>query len=99
MLTAREREAADEVKRARAEWIRKHGRNGKAWYGEIYLHSDWWRRRRAEALADAGGRCWNCGASGRRLEIHHRSYARLGCEAASDLRAICRQCHSTFHHR
>lgn len=32
-----------------------------------------------------------------RLEVHHLTYERLGCEAPDDLLVLCGRCHATFH--
>jgi hypothetical protein len=63
----------------------------RAWYRNVYLSSPHWRAQRARAIARAGGRCERCGAHG--LEVHHRTYARLGRERDRDLRALCHRCH------
>lgn len=65
-------------------------------YGE-YLQTDHWQRIRTGALRRAGYRCATCNASGVTLDVHHRTYERRGQEYASDVIALCRQCHSRFH--
>jgi 5-methylcytosine-specific restriction endonuclease McrA len=57
-----------------------------------YLQSDLWARVRTAALRRAGYRCSACGAS-RNLEVHHRTYERLGGEAWADLVVLCHGCH------
>ena len=60
-----------------------------------YIGSSSWRQsraRRAEFVA-ARRRCRICNARGP-LEAHHRTYRRLGRERASDLTALCRECHA-----
>lgn len=61
-----------------------------------YLKSDAWQTRRAAALRRAEHRCQVCGAA-ERLEVHHRSYERLGNERPADLVVLCRKCHQVFH--
>jgi len=61
-----------------------------------YLRSATWRRKRAAALKRAGFRCQVCNGS-KRLDVHHRTYARFGRERASDLIVLCRTCHDIFH--
>lgn len=61
-----------------------------------YLASDAWRRKRALLLRRAGHRCQVCNARGR-LDIHHRTYERLGREHPADLGVLCRACHERFH--
>jgi len=75
----------------------KHWRRRRAWYRGVYLRSPHWRRRRARAVALAGGRCTRCGRPSRRLEVHHRTYARLGRERDRDLEALCPLCHDRRH--
>jgi 5-methylcytosine-specific restriction endonuclease McrA len=57
-----------------------------------YLHSRVWRTLRAKKLAEAKYRCQNCG-SRTRLEVHHKTYERLGHERLSDLAVLCSICH------
>lgn len=64
-------------------------------YGE-YLASAEWRKRRDRAIARAEGRCQLCNSE-KYLNVHHRSYARLGHEKAADLVVLCRACHEHFH--
>ena len=74
------------------------GRGGsRAWYRKKYLRSPHWRARRARSIALAGNRCERCGRGGS-LDVHHRSYARLGRERDRDLRVLCRDCHDREHH-
>ena len=61
-----------------------------------YLKTEWWQQRRAKALARAEHRCQVCN-SDKRLEIHHRTYERLGHERDADLIALCHDCHTLFH--
>ncbi len=57
-----------------------------------YLRSRGWLKRRGEAVARAHGHCERCG-SNVRLEVHHRTYARVGRERPEDLEVLCRRCH------
>lgn len=66
----------------------------------MYLLSDEWQLRRLEALRAAGFRCERCGwiSHGLRgLEVHHRTYERLGQELPADLEVLCRLCHAEEH--
>jgi 5-methylcytosine-specific restriction endonuclease McrA len=65
-------------------------------YREVYLRSDHWKRVRREALERAGNKCQRCSASGP-LDVHHRTYKRLGGELPSDLQVLCRTCHDAVH--
>lgn len=63
-----------------------------------YLMTDHWRQVRGYALYRAGRACHLC-ASTDNLNVHHRTYERLGCEAPEDLTVLCRDCHAKFHDR
>jgi 5-methylcytosine-specific restriction endonuclease McrA len=62
-----------------------------------YISSAKWRRSEARLgeLQLAGFRCRTCNASAATdpLEVHHRTYERLGRELVGDLTALCRKCH------
>jgi 5-methylcytosine-specific restriction endonuclease McrA len=57
-----------------------------------YLASPAWDRTRRAALDRARWKCAVCGL-GHDLEIHHKTYERLGAEAWGDLICLCRLCH------
>ncbi len=61
-----------------------------------YLQSDAWRQKREFMLQRAGYRCQVCNKKGR-LELHHRTYERLGEERMEDLLVLCSSCHGLFH--
>ncbi len=63
---------------------------------QVYLQSDGWKKRRAEAIDRAGRRCQLCNSVDS-LQVHHRTYERLGNELPADLIALCRSCHAKFH--
>ena len=74
---------------------------GRAQY-RAYMVSDCWARTRKAALARAGRRCQSCGWTPQagslfRLEVHHRTYARLGHELPADLVVLCTGCHAAEH--
>ena len=60
-----------------------------------YLKSPEWKERSKEAKERAGYRCQICN-SGKRLEVHHRTYERLGSELPEDLTVLCRLCHELY---
>jgi hypothetical protein len=66
-------------------------------YREVYLRSDHWRRTRIAALDRADNRCQVCNGADA-LDVHHRTYERLGAELPGDLTVLCRRCHWLFHH-
>lgn len=74
---------------------RRAGARTQLPYSE-YLKSEWWQQRRLKALTRAEHRCQVCNA-GNRLEVHHRTYERLGHERDADLVVLCRDCHELFH--
>lgn len=61
-----------------------------------YLNSAAWRQRRNRKLRQVGWQCERCPAK-RHLEVHHRTYERLGKEFDSDLEALCESCHNAEH--
>lgn len=67
------------------------------WYVD-YLASPHWTVVRAIALYWAERRCQVCNDS-RDIEVHHRTYERLGCERPADITVLCTTCHGLFHGR
>lgn len=61
-----------------------------------YLKSDHWDAVKFRVFSARGWKCQDCG-SGKRLEVHHLSYSRIGHEADSDLQVLCFQCHKAKH--
>jgi len=61
-----------------------------------YLNSPAWRSRRNRAISLAGWRCERCTAK-RDLQVHHRTYERLGAERDEDLEVLCADCHEGHH--
>lgn len=70
-----------------------------------YINSPEWRKTRDEAIDYHGEHCARCGAEPGekdmdgwvRLEVHHKTYARLGAEKMEDLEVLCRSCHAEEH--
>lgn len=62
-----------------------------------YLQSTEWQERRKQHLKSSGYRCQICNAYGVRLNVHHRTYERRGCEYYKDLVTLCEDCHNIFH--
>lgn len=64
-----------------------------------YLRSDAWKavRRRFYQSGLFKGGCFCCGQRGIPLQMHHRSYRRLGHERLHDLCAVCDSCHVLLH--
>jgi 5-methylcytosine-specific restriction endonuclease McrA len=63
-----------------------------------YLKSDHWKMISEEARRLAGYRCQVCNSK-HVLNVHHRTYERLGYELQSDLTVLCDDCHSLFSNR
>lgn len=61
-----------------------------------YLKSEHWQNLRRRMLKRASFRCQLCNTQGR-LNVHHRTYERRGCEEYSDLIVLCENCHGKFH--
>jgi hypothetical protein len=66
-----------------------------------YISSARWRwsPARLGELEASGHRCRTCFAldtAAAPLEVHHRTYDRLGRELIGDLTALCRECHSVI---
>lgn len=67
----------------------------KAAYAE-YLRSTHWVNKRAEYRAsDMPQACVVCGA--KRVDLHHRTYDRIGAERLTDLVPLCREHHGEAH--
>lgn len=63
---------------------------------EQYLLTPEWQQKRTARLRAAGWACQVC-CSQARLNVHHRTYARLGQERDMDLIVLCRKCHRLYH--
>lgn len=88
------------IRTSREEHARSPGDvSSRKWTGDYasYLLSPGWRRTRDAALRRAGWTCNRCPAR-KRLEVHHRTYDRLGCELPADLEVLCADCHGNHHY-
>ena len=70
----------------------------KAMPYQDYLRTPEWYRRRAVVLKFAANRCQVCYSDKGALQVHHRTYERLGQELLSDTILLCESCHALFHH-
>ena len=61
-----------------------------------YLRTQEWLRRRIVHLQACNYRCQLCNGN-ERLQVHHRTYERVGCEQWSDLVVLCSECQTLFH--
>lgn len=64
-----------------------------------YIRSGRWARTRKRYYKWHGRHCHRCGKRRCRLELHHKTYERLGRERMSDLIALCEDCHHAAHAR
>lgn len=64
---------------------------------EEYIKSPGWKELADHLKKEAGNRCQVCNNGGR-LNVHHRSYNRLGKDGEiDDLIVLCESCHRKFH--
>jgi hypothetical protein len=63
----------------------------------LYLKTPEWRQTRAAALLHAGNACSLDVTHTDGLEVHHRTYDRLGEELVTDLTVLCHSCHQLHH--
>jgi 5-methylcytosine-specific restriction endonuclease McrA len=63
-----------------------------------YIKSASWKKKAAAARKRAGYRCQLCNRM-LPLQVHHRTYERLGYELKGDLIALCARCHRRHHGR
>jgi 5-methylcytosine-specific restriction endonuclease McrA len=61
-----------------------------------YLESAAWLALRERAIERDGRRCRLCNGQ-RELQVHHRTYERIGHERLDDLTTLCRRCHKRYH--
>ncbi len=65
---------------------------------EKYLKTPEWAAKREQVLERDARRCRACN-SPEKLEVHHRTYARLEHEDLNDLTTLCESCHEHFHRK
>jgi hypothetical protein len=61
-----------------------------------YLKTEHWQTMRRLALEAAGHRCLLCDVDAN-LDVHHRTYERVGVEQVRDLVVLCDACHGRHH--
>lgn len=65
---------------------------------DAYLKSPFWMARKAAVIRHRGYRCERCGAEpSTGLQLHHRTYERLGHELPEDVELLCADCHREEH--
>ena len=62
-----------------------------------YLRTREWQRTRAGALLRADYQCSLDATHTTGLEVHHRTYERLGAELPGDVVVLCKTCHRVHH--
>lgn len=63
-----------------------------------YINSDnWWKIRNARVEFD-NFKCQHCGFK-YELQVHHKTYDRLGDECLDDMVTLCPRCHNDEHIR
>lgn len=73
--------------------ISEHDRKYR--YGQ-YLRSQQWDLIRRRVRAKYKNTCQECFKAGK-VEIHHKTYERIGAERIDDLVALCPSCHKALH--
>lgn len=63
---------------------------------EEYRRSDHWQATRRQSLERAKYRCQICNTGEVQLDVHHRTYERLGAELPEDLFVLCHNCHQLY---
>ena len=64
-----------------------------------YIRSEAWRKVRARYWKSKLLKtCYLCDASSN-LQLHHKTYKRLGCEKLTDLIPLCDECHRYLHEK
>ena len=63
-----------------------------------YIQSPAWERKRQQVLTFWDGKCAIC-YSPNNVQVHHRTYVRIGDERLMDLLPLCKDCHDLFHFR
>lgn len=61
-----------------------------------YLKSDKWKLTKEFRKQIDSYKCTKCG-EGENLEVHHKTYIRVGNENIHDLITLCRDCHELVH--
>ncbi len=62
-----------------------------------YIQSEQWQALRTVVLRRDKYTCQGCGKP-HCLDVHHKTYNRLGDEELTDLETLCRRCHKDTHY-
>ena len=63
---------------------------------EDYYKTEVWMFTRLIMLKFCHSNCSLCG-SNQNLQVHHKTYQRIGCESILDLSVLCKTCHTLWH--
>ncbi len=63
---------------------------------EEYLQTETWAKKRKERMTTDCYKCTQCGSTDN-LQVHHKTYERLGYERMDDLSTMCKECHFKIH--
>jgi hypothetical protein len=77
-------------------WLLLNPPHGPIRYDE-YINSVAWERRRRAYFRSHARRCAACGTRRGVIDLHHRTYDRLGREPDMDLVPLCRDDHDLVH--
>lgn len=61
-----------------------------------HLASEKWAAFRDRIIEDRGAKCERCGLRGS-VQVHHKTYRRLGNEKPEDVSLYCKPCHAFIH--
>jgi len=62
-----------------------------------HLQSEYWSKLKVAKLQQCGNYCEKCGKLSKHLDLHHKTYIRLGFEDISNVILLCRTCHEHQH--
>ena len=65
---------------------------------KVYLQGEHWKLMRRLRLEVDSEQCAVCG-SRNQLNVHHKTYDRIGAEKLSDLITLCQECHAKYHNK
>lgn len=66
---------------------------------QAYLRSEKWNQKRKAVLKRDNYKCQLNYRHTGRLELHHKTYERIGKERLSDLITLCSDCHRKHHNK
>ena len=86
------------IKQRQWEYLNDYLRKERITYQQ-YLQSDHWQdvRKRYWKSKLHDGSCWACGEKNKPLQLHHKTYKRIGKERLNDLILLCGMCHKDVH--